>query len=86
MPVTRVTRMLGIQSGLMDVLLQGTRFKPAEARAKGLVDEVVESVIGYRQLIARGPLRLVDTPNLASAAAAINLNHQPTPIRQRETN
>ena len=50
------------------------------------VDEVVESVIGYRQLIARGPLRLVDTPNLASAAAAINLNHQPTLLRPRETN
>jgi 3-hydroxyacyl-CoA dehydrogenase/enoyl-CoA hydratase/3-hydroxybutyryl-CoA epimerase len=39
--VTRVVRMLGIQSGLMDVLLQGTRFKPAAAKDKGLVDEVV---------------------------------------------
>jgi 3-hydroxyacyl-CoA dehydrogenase / enoyl-CoA hydratase / 3-hydroxybutyryl-CoA epimerase len=39
--VTRVTRMLGIQSALMDVLLQGPRFKPADAAAKGLVDEVV---------------------------------------------
>jgi 3-hydroxyacyl-CoA dehydrogenase/enoyl-CoA hydratase/3-hydroxybutyryl-CoA epimerase len=39
--VTRVTRMLGIQSALMDVLLQGTRFKPGEAKAKGLVDDVV---------------------------------------------
>jgi 3-hydroxyacyl-CoA dehydrogenase/enoyl-CoA hydratase/3-hydroxybutyryl-CoA epimerase len=39
--VTRVTRMFGIQSALMDVLLQGTRFKPAEAKAKGLVDDVV---------------------------------------------
>jgi 3-hydroxyacyl-CoA dehydrogenase/enoyl-CoA hydratase/3-hydroxybutyryl-CoA epimerase len=39
--VTRVTRMLGIQSALMDVLLQGTRFKPADARAQGLVDDVV---------------------------------------------
>ena len=33
--VTRVTRMLGLQSALMDVLLQGTRFKPAEALKKG---------------------------------------------------
>jgi uncharacterized protein YlzI (FlbEa/FlbD family) len=49
------------------------------------VDEVVESVIGYRQLIARGPLRMVDAPNLASAAAAINLNHLPTPLRARES-
>jgi 3-hydroxyacyl-CoA dehydrogenase/enoyl-CoA hydratase/3-hydroxybutyryl-CoA epimerase len=39
--VTRVTRMFGIQSALMDVLLQGTRFKPADAKAKGLVDDVV---------------------------------------------
>jgi 3-hydroxyacyl-CoA dehydrogenase / enoyl-CoA hydratase / 3-hydroxybutyryl-CoA epimerase len=39
--VTRIVRMLGLQSGLMDVLLQGTRFKPADALAKGLVDEVV---------------------------------------------
>jgi 3-hydroxyacyl-CoA dehydrogenase/enoyl-CoA hydratase/3-hydroxybutyryl-CoA epimerase len=41
--VTRIVRMLGLQSGLMDVLLQGTRFKPADALAKGLVDEVVAS-------------------------------------------
>ncbi|HEX3930248.1 MAG TPA: 3-hydroxyacyl-CoA dehydrogenase NAD-binding domain-containing protein [Nocardioides sp.] len=39
--VTRVTRMLGLQSALMDVLLQGTRFKPHDAKAKGLVDDVV---------------------------------------------
>ncbi len=41
--VTRIVRMLGLQSGLMDVLLQGTRFKPADAQAKGLVDELVSS-------------------------------------------
>ncbi len=39
--VTRIVRLLGIQSGLMDVLLQGTRFKPAAAKEKGLVDELV---------------------------------------------
>jgi 3-hydroxyacyl-CoA dehydrogenase/enoyl-CoA hydratase/3-hydroxybutyryl-CoA epimerase len=39
--VTRVVRMLGISSALMDVLLQGTRFKPADALGKGLVDELV---------------------------------------------
>ena len=39
--VTRTVRMLGIQSALMDVLLQGTRFKPAVAHEKGLVDELV---------------------------------------------
>src|SRR6476659_78786 len=41
--VTRVVRMLGIQSALMDVLLQGTRFKPAAAKEKGIVDELVAS-------------------------------------------
>jgi 3-hydroxyacyl-CoA dehydrogenase/enoyl-CoA hydratase/3-hydroxybutyryl-CoA epimerase len=39
--VTRVIRLLGIQSGLMDVLLQGSTFKPAAAKEKGLVDELV---------------------------------------------
>ncbi|MCW2775118.1 MAG: 3-hydroxyacyl-CoA dehydrogenase, partial [Nocardioides sp.] len=39
--VTRVVRLLGLQSGLMDVLLPGTQFKPAAAREKGLVDELV---------------------------------------------
>ena len=39
--VTRTVRMLGIQSALMEVLLQGTRFKPAAAQEKGLVDELV---------------------------------------------
>ncbi len=39
--ITRVTRMFGIQSALMDVLLQGPRFKPADAKAKALVDDVV---------------------------------------------
>lgn len=39
--VTRVTRMLGLQSALMEVLLQGPRFKPADALAKGLIDAVV---------------------------------------------
>src|SRR3954447_20691630 len=39
--VTRVVRMLGIQSALMDVLLQGPRFKPAAALELGLVDELV---------------------------------------------
>ncbi|MCW2834462.1 MAG: fadJ [Nocardioides sp.] len=39
--VTRVVRMLGLQSGLMDVLLPGTQFDPQGALAKGLIDEVV---------------------------------------------
>lgn len=39
--VTRVVRLLGLQAGLMDVLLPGTQFKPSAAKEKGLVDELV---------------------------------------------
>jgi 3-hydroxyacyl-CoA dehydrogenase/enoyl-CoA hydratase/3-hydroxybutyryl-CoA epimerase len=39
--VTRVVRMLGLQSALMEVLLQGTQFDPQGALKKGLIDEVV---------------------------------------------
>ncbi len=41
--VTRTVRMFGIQSALMDILLQGTRFKPKAAKEKGIVDELVAS-------------------------------------------
>jgi len=41
--VTRTVRMLGIQTALMDVLLTGKKYKPAAARDKGLVDELVGS-------------------------------------------
>ncbi|QBR93038.1 3-hydroxyacyl-CoA dehydrogenase NAD-binding domain-containing protein [Nocardioides euryhalodurans] len=39
--VTRTVRMLGLQSALMDVLLQGPQFDPQTAQGKGLVDELV---------------------------------------------
>ena len=39
--VTRVVRMLGLQEALMNVLLQGTQFKPSTAKDAGLVDELV---------------------------------------------
>ena len=39
--VTRVVRLLGLQSGLMDVLMPGTQFDPQGALAKGLIHEVV---------------------------------------------
>lgn len=39
--VIRTVRMLGLQTALTEVLLQGQRRKPADAQAKGLVDEVV---------------------------------------------
>lgn len=42
--VTRTVRMLGIQNAFMNVLSQGTRFKPAAAKENGLVDEIVSTV------------------------------------------
>src|SRR3954463_4905870 len=42
--VTRTVRMFGIQKAFMEVLSQGTRFKPAKAKETGLVDELVGTV------------------------------------------
>jgi 3-hydroxyacyl-CoA dehydrogenase / enoyl-CoA hydratase / 3-hydroxybutyryl-CoA epimerase len=39
--VTRTVRMLGLSTALMDVLLTGAKLRPAAAREKGLVDELV---------------------------------------------
>ena len=39
--VTRLVRMLGIQEALMGWLLQGQQRNPAEAKAKGIIDELV---------------------------------------------
>ncbi|MBO9522192.1 MAG: enoyl-CoA hydratase/isomerase family protein [Nocardioidaceae bacterium] len=46
--VTRTVRLLGVQPALMDVLLQGQRYKPEAAQAKGLVHEIVapEELLG----------------------------------------
>ena len=52
--VTRVVRMLGLQSALMDVLMPGTQFDPQGALAKGLIDEVVPT---REELRARPPRR-----------------------------
>ncbi|MDO5504609.1 MAG: 3-hydroxyacyl-CoA dehydrogenase NAD-binding domain-containing protein, partial [Actinomycetia bacterium] len=41
--VTRLVRMLGIQSALMDWLLQGQQRRPADASERGIVDELVGS-------------------------------------------
>ncbi|MDT4951751.1 MAG: 3-hydroxyacyl-CoA dehydrogenase / enoyl-CoA hydratase / 3-hydroxybutyryl-CoA epimerase [Pseudonocardiales bacterium] len=38
--VTRIIRLLGIADGLMKVLLQGNRYKPAEALEVGLIHEI----------------------------------------------
>jgi len=42
--VTRTVRMFGIQNAFMNILSQGTRFKPDKAKETGLVDELVGSV------------------------------------------
>jgi 3-hydroxyacyl-CoA dehydrogenase/enoyl-CoA hydratase/3-hydroxybutyryl-CoA epimerase len=42
--VTRTVRLFGIQNAFMNILSQGTRFKPAKAKEVGLVDELVSSV------------------------------------------
>ncbi len=38
--VTRITRLLGLADGLMNVLLQGTRYQPADAVEVGIVHEL----------------------------------------------
>ena len=45
------------------------------------VEDVVNRVVAYRQLIARGPMRLAESPPLGPAAAAIHPEREPTPIR-----
>jgi 3-hydroxyacyl-CoA dehydrogenase/enoyl-CoA hydratase/3-hydroxybutyryl-CoA epimerase len=42
--ITRTVRMFGIQNAFMNVLSQGTRFKPAQAKESGLIDEIVPTV------------------------------------------
>jgi 3-hydroxyacyl-CoA dehydrogenase/enoyl-CoA hydratase/3-hydroxybutyryl-CoA epimerase len=42
--VARSVRMFGIQNAFVSVLSQGARFKPAQAKELGLVDEVVPTV------------------------------------------
>ncbi|MDI1301110.1 MAG: 3-hydroxyacyl-CoA dehydrogenase NAD-binding domain-containing protein [bacterium] len=41
--VSRIIRMLGIQNGLMNVLMQGQRMKPAKALSAGIIDELAET-------------------------------------------
>jgi len=65
--VTRIVRMLGIQSGLMDVLLTGPRFKPADAQAKGLIDELVAT---QEELVPAAKAWIV--ANKDNAEAAVN--------------
>jgi 3-hydroxyacyl-CoA dehydrogenase/enoyl-CoA hydratase/3-hydroxybutyryl-CoA epimerase len=40
--IVRTVRMLGIQSALMNVLMQGQRMRPAQAKSVGIIDELVK--------------------------------------------
>ncbi|UQX90353.1 3-hydroxyacyl-CoA dehydrogenase NAD-binding domain-containing protein [Jatrophihabitans telluris] len=51
--VTRVTRLLGLQDGLMKVLLQGQRLRPAQAKEIGLIDELVNDLDELRAAARR---------------------------------
>jgi 3-hydroxyacyl-CoA dehydrogenase/enoyl-CoA hydratase/3-hydroxybutyryl-CoA epimerase len=42
--VTRTVRMLGLQGALMQVLLQGNKYRPGKAKEIGLINEVVGSI------------------------------------------
>jgi flagellar protein FlbD len=44
-----------------------------------LVEDVVDRVVGYRQTIARGPLRSHEGPPLHAPVAV--LHNEPTPLR-----
>ena len=63
--VTRTVRMLGIQSALTEVLLQGQRYKPAAAQAKGLIDELVAT---QDELIPAAKKWITDNADNADAA------------------
>ncbi|MCE5291156.1 MAG: enoyl-CoA hydratase/isomerase family protein [Nocardiaceae bacterium] len=56
---TRITRMIGIVPGFMNVIGQGTKHKPATAKSIGIVDEVVstpeEMFAAARAFIAANP-------------------------------
>ena len=64
--VTRIVRMLGLQPGLMDVLLPGTRFKPGQAKEKGLVDAVVAT---REELVPAAKAWILERRGDADAAA-----------------
>jgi 3-hydroxyacyl-CoA dehydrogenase/enoyl-CoA hydratase/3-hydroxybutyryl-CoA epimerase len=91
--VTRTVRMLGLADALTDVLLTGRQFRPAAARAAGLVDEVVgsaeEMLAGARAWIAAHPdaAQPWDRPGYripgAGAALAAQLPAYPANLRKQ---
>lgn len=57
--ITRLVRMLGLQNALTRVILPGTKYRPREALAVGLVDEVVETVA---ELLSRAKAWIAANP------------------------
>ena len=60
--VTRLVRMLGLQPALQEWILTGARYRPAEALAKGVVDEVADSP---EALVAAAKAWIRATPDAA---------------------
>ena len=58
--VARSVRMFGIQKAFMEVLSQGTRFKPGKAKDVGLVDEVLPTV---EELVPRAKAWIKENPD-----------------------
>ncbi len=58
--VTRVVRLLGLMSGLMDVLLQGAAHRPEKALALGLIDELASDT---DDLIAKARAYIMANPH-----------------------
>ena len=57
--VTRITRMLGIANGFMNVLAQGQRHNPAAALEIGIVDELAASP---EEMLARAKAWIAANP------------------------
>mgnify|MGYP000057645267 CR=1 FL=1 len=57
--ITRLVRMLGLHNALTRVILPGTKYRPREALAVGLVDEVVETTA---ELLPRAKAWIVANP------------------------
>ena len=62
--VVRTVRLLGIQTALTEVLLQGQRYKPEVAKDKGLVDELVPA----DELVSRARAWVVENKGNEDAA------------------
>lgn len=58
--VTRVTRMLGIMNGFMNVLAQGQRHKPAQALEVGILDELASSA---EEMLAKAKAWIAANPD-----------------------